>query len=62
MKQNKFLGNTLLLIASVIWGTAFVAQSVSADYVGAFTFNTARSVVAFLFLLVLCTVLRSDSH
>ena len=34
------------LLAALIWGIAFVAQSVSADFVGAFTFNAARSTVA----------------
>lgn len=38
----------------MIWGTAFVAQSVGAEYMGPFTFNTARAVIAFFFLLGLC--------
>ena len=50
MKVNRVRQNVLPIIAAMIWGTSFVAQSVSADYVEAFTFNTARSVVAFLFL------------
>lgn len=33
-------------MAALIWGTAFVAQSVSADLVPPFTFNTVRSAVA----------------
>lgn len=44
------------VLAAFIWGTAFVAQSVGADYVEPFTFNAARSAVAFLFLLALCGV------
>lgn len=60
MKVNRIRQNVLPLIAAFIWGTAFVAQSMSADYVGPFTFNAARSVIAFLFLLVLCAVLRSS--
>lgn len=58
MKVNRMRQNVLPVIAAMIWGTSFVAQSVSADYVEAFTFNTARSVVAFLFLAVLCVVFR----
>ncbi len=58
MKVNRIRQNVLPLIAALIWGTAFVAQSVSADHVGAFTFNTARAFVAFLFLLPLCLVRR----
>ena len=58
MKVNRVRQNVFPVAAAMIWGTSFVAQSVSADYVEAFTFNTARSIVAFLFLLVLCVVLR----
>ena len=55
MKVNRVRQNVLPVLAALIWGTAFVAQSVGADYIGPFTFNAARSVIAFLFLLVLCT-------
>ena len=58
MKVNRIRQNVFPTLAALIWGTSFVAQSVSADYVEAFTFNTARSVVAFLFLSVLCVVFR----
>lgn len=47
------------MLAAFIWGTAFVAQSVGADYVEPFTFNAARAAVAFLFLLALCGVFRA---
>ena len=58
MKVNRIRQNVLPVLAALIWGTAFVAQSVGADYVEPFTFNTARSAIAFLFLLVLCALLR----
>ena len=54
MKVNRVRQNVFPVVAAMIWGTSFVAQSVSADYVEAFTFNTARSIVATLFLAVLC--------
>ncbi len=38
------------LVAAIIWGTAFVFQSVSADYIEPFTFNALRSAVAAIFL------------
>ena len=41
----------LLLLASLIWGAAFVAQSVGAEYVGAYTFLAGRSWIAVAFLL-----------
>ena len=58
MKINRVRQNVFPMLAALIWGTAFVAQSVGADYVEPFTFNTARSGVAFIFLLILCMVLR----
>ncbi|MDD5931611.1 MAG: DMT family transporter [Oscillospiraceae bacterium] len=58
MKVNRVRQNVLPVLAALIWGTAFVAQSIGADYVGPFTFNAARSIIAFFFLLGLCGVLR----
>lgn len=58
MRTNWIRQNVFPVLAALIWGTAFVFQSVGADYVGPFTFNAARSAVAFLFLLVLCIGLR----
>jgi len=54
MKVNRVRQNVLPLLTAMIWGTAFVAQSVGADYMGPFTFNAARAAVAFIFLLCLC--------
>ena len=56
MKVNHIRQNVFPVLAALIWGTAFVAQSVAADHVGPFTFTAARSAVAFVFLLVLCLV------
>ena len=44
MEQVK--GNLMLLLTALIWGSAFVAQSVGMDYVGPFTFNAARNLLA----------------
>jgi len=41
----------LPLLAAFIWGTAFSAQSVAAEHMGAFSFNCLRSIVAAVFLL-----------
>ena len=46
MKVNHIRQNVFPVLAALIWGTAFVAQSVGADYVGPFTFTAARSAVA----------------
>lgn len=49
--KSKFKGNCLLLLTAIIWGSAFVAQSAGMDFVGPFTFNSARSFLGFLILL-----------
>jgi len=56
MNVNRVRQNVLPLLTAMIWGTAFVAQSVGADYMGPFTFNAARAVIAFIFLLCLCAL------
>jgi drug/metabolite transporter (DMT)-like permease len=43
--------NLLLLLASAIWGFAFVAQRIGAEYVGAFTFNAIRFALGALVVL-----------
>lgn len=43
MKNSKITGPVLLVIAAFIWGSAFVAQSEGAKYVGPFTFLALRS-------------------
>ena len=48
--NNKIKGILALLLATIIWGSAFVAQSVGMDYIGPFTFQTLRSVLAVPFL------------
>ena len=58
MKTNRIRQNVFPVLAALIWGTAFVAQSVSADFVEPFTFNAVRGFVAFVFLLGLCGILR----
>ncbi len=43
-------GIFMLTLCAFIWGTAFIAQSVGADYAEPLTFNCARSVLAVAFL------------
>ncbi len=51
MKKNKIIGPVLLIIAAFIWGSAFVAQSEGAKYVGPFTFLCLRSFLGTAVLL-----------
>ena len=48
--MHNFSGVFMLTLCSLIWGTAFIAQSVGAEYLEPLTFNCARSVLATLFL------------
>ena len=51
-KQQTPLKNSLiLLLTATIWGNAFVAQSEGGDAVGAFTFNSTRSLIGSLVLI-----------
>lgn len=43
--------NFLLMLAALIWGSAFVAQSVGMDYLEPFSFNCVRSFMGSLVLL-----------
>lgn len=49
--MQKAKGSIYLLIASLIWGTAFVAQSLGLDNVGSFTFNAIRNYIGAITLL-----------
>ena len=51
MKASQLGHSLILLLTAVIWGVAFVAQSVGMDYVGPFTFTCARSLIGGLVLL-----------
>ena len=51
--QNKFKGIASLLLATLIWGSAFIAQSVGMDYMGPFTFQAVRGLLAVAALLLL---------
>ena len=61
--DKKQLRNTmLLLLGALIWGTAFVAQSVGSGYVGSYTFLAARSWLACAFLIVLVLLRRGKAR
>ena len=45
------------LLAALIWGTAFSAQSMASAHLGPLTFNALRSVIAFSALLILDLIL-----
>ena len=52
MKTSSPKNVLLLLLTAMIWGSAFVAQSVGMDYVGPYAFLALRSYLAGLVLVV----------
>lgn len=58
MRLNKYAGPLMLLLTAMIWGAAFVAQSVGLSYVGPFTLNSVRFLIAGVFLLPCIPLLR----
>lgn len=49
--KSSLKNSLLLLLTATIWGIAFVAQSVSMDYVGGFTFNASRFIIGAVVLV-----------
>jgi drug/metabolite transporter (DMT)-like permease len=53
MQKTELKSNLFLLIAAFIWGFAFVAQRIGAQYLGAFAYNGIRFAIGSLSLLPL---------
>lgn len=52
INMNKQIRGILYLVtATIIWGSAFIAQSVGMEHIGPFTFQAVRCMLAVLFLL-----------
>lgn len=48
--MNRFLGPFLILVCTVIWGAAFLAQKMGADHYGPFAITCYRNILGGLFL------------
>ena len=57
MKHNQMRQVVFPILAAFIWGTAFVAQDMCADSIGAFAFNASRYFIAVLSLLVVIAII-----
>lgn len=57
MMKDKLRGTAALVTAVLIWGSAFIAQSVGMERIGPFTFQTFRNGLAILFLVPLVFLL-----
>ena len=60
--MNTLKGSLLLLIASVIWGTAFVAQAVGMEFIGPITFTFARFFLGAITILPLLIILERKNY
>lgn len=61
-KETSTLKNSLLLLlTATIWGVAFVAQSVSMDYIGGFTFNAVRNIIGAITLVPVILIFSKQS-
>ncbi len=58
MKRQQIRSSLILFLTALIWGVAFVAQSVGMDYVGPFTFNSVRSLLGAAVLVPCMMVLK----
>jgi len=58
MRKKQLTSSLLLVLAALIWGSAFVAQRVGLDYAGALTFNGARCLIGTLVLIPVSLIFR----
>ena len=56
--KHRTTNNLLLALTALIWGSAFVAQSVGMDYIGPFTFNSIRSFMGGIVLLPVIFIMK----
>ena len=61
MKRKQLQSNAMLMLTALIWGLAFVAQSVAMDYIRPFTFNGVRSILGGVVLLPVIAVMKRFS-
>lgn len=54
--KKQFRGSICLLLATLIWGSAFISQSVGMDHIGPFTFQAVRCLLAVIGLLPVIAV------
>ncbi len=56
MNKKSLLGNGILLLATFIWGMAFVAQSSAVAYLSTFAFNGIRCLIGAVTLLLVLVI------
>ncbi len=61
MQKKQLQSSGILLLTSLIWGIAFVAQSVAMDYIKPFTFNGIRCILGGVVLLPVIALMKRFS-
>lgn len=61
-QKNSVKGIIFCLTAAVVWGFAFAAQALGADYLEAFTFNSARFWLGAAALIPVCLIFEKNEH
>lgn len=59
VRKSEFGNASLIFTATLIWGTAFVAQSLGANHLAAFSFTAVRNLIGFLFLIPVTLLFRA---
>lgn len=59
MNLVKLRSSLLLLLTAIVWGMGFVSQSAGSDSMGAFTFTSARSILACVALIPVIAIIRA---
>ena len=60
--KHKLKGSLALTLATIIWGSTFVAQSVGMDHIGPFTFQSIRCALAVIGLLPVIMLVDKRRH
>ena len=60
--KRKSTNNFLLALTALIWGCAFVAQSVGMDYLGPFTFNSIRCLMGGIVLIPVLLLFKRNGR
>jgi drug/metabolite transporter (DMT)-like permease len=56
-KSKQIAANILMVFGSIIWGGAFVAQSIGADNLGAFTFGAIRFFIGGIIIIPVAVIM-----
>ena len=60
--KKELRANLMLLVAALIWGSTFVAQTTASDTVEPFTFLFSRSFIGFLFLIPVIAIFNYQNN